>query len=116
MGRTGVIAIDEHYHIYNRGVDKRIIFHDSHDYNRFLILLYLCNSERPVNLDEQFRKGRAFTDIFRIERGSPIVAIGSCCLMPNHFHFLCKEIIEGGIQRYFHKVCTGYSMYFNTRL
>ncbi len=115
MRQTGVIAIDEYYHIYNRGVDKRIIFHDVHDYNRFLLLMYLCNSNRPVNLEEHFRKGRSFTDMFHSVRGTPLVAIGAWCLMPNHFHFLCKEIVEGGTQKFFHKVCTGYSMYFNTK-
>jgi putative transposase len=53
--------------------------------------------------------------MFQIERGEPLVAIGAWCLMPNHFHFLCKEITEGGLQKFFHKLCTGYSMYFNTK-
>lgn len=115
MRRTGVIAIDEYYHVYNRGVDKRAIFLDATDYHRFLILLYLCNNTAPVNLEEHFRKGRGFTEIFNARRGDPIVAIGAWCLMPNHFHLLCKEITEGGLQKFMLKLSTGYSMYFNTK-
>jgi putative transposase len=115
MRRRGVIAIDEYYHVYNRGVDKHVIFNDSSDYHRFLMLLYLCNDTSPVNLEEHFRKGRGFTEVFDIQRSEPIVAIGSWCLMLNHFHLLCKEITEGGLQRFMRKLSTGYSMYFNTK-
>jgi len=38
-----------HYHIYNRGVDKRDIFLDDHDYQTFLSLLktYLSPPVKP---------------------------------------------------------------------
>ena len=35
--------------------------------------------------------------------------------MPNHFHFLVKEITEGGISKFMEKITTGYSLYFNTK-
>ena len=35
--------------------------------------------------------------------------------MPNHFHILVKEKIEGGISKFMLKVMTGYSMYFNKK-
>ena len=34
-------AVDEYYHLYNRGNDKRKIFLSPRDYHRFLFLLYL---------------------------------------------------------------------------
>lgn len=79
------------------------------------MLLYLCNDTDPVNLEEHFRKGRGFTKIFETQRSKPIVAIGAWCLMPNHFHVLCREITEGGLQKFMRKLSTGYSMYFNTK-
>ena len=36
-------AFEEYYHLYNRGVDKRVIFNDRADYSRFQELLYLAN-------------------------------------------------------------------------
>lgn len=41
--------------------------------------------------------------------------IGAFCLMPNHFHLLLHEKIEGGITLFLRKLCTAYSMYFNTK-
>ena len=41
-------VIGEHYHIYNRGVDKRDIFCDQEDLNRFFQSIQDFNTEDPV--------------------------------------------------------------------
>ena len=110
MQRKFEFSIGEYYHIYNRGVEKRIIFLDNADRYRFLKLTYLCNSHNPVNLEE-IPKGESF----RYERGETLVDIGAYVLMDNHFHILVKEKETGGISKFMSKVCTGYSMYFNKR-
>ena len=103
----------EYYHVYNRGVEKRDIFLTSSDYERFIALLYLCNNQRSVDFRALKQQGRTFEQLFLIERGTPLVAIGAYCLMPNHFHLLVKEITLGGISEFMRKVMTGYTMYFN---
>ena len=35
--------------------------------------------------------------------------------MPNHFHILAYEKVEGGISKYMLKLMTSYSMYFNKK-
>lgn len=121
MERKQELIEGEFFHIYNRGVDKREIFLNSNDYNRFLILLYLCNSDEPVNLQKIFHKfngkskGRTFTDIFSIQRKNELVEIVAWVLMPNHFHILLKGKKEGSISSFMRKVCTGYSYYFNQK-
>ncbi len=118
MQRPHTFSINEHYHLYNRGTDKRPIFLDRNDYHRFMILLYLCNTNEPLDMQKIFVKpgeGPSFTEIFEIKRKDPIVAINAWTLMPNHFHLLVKEITEGGITTFMRKVNTGYSMYFNKK-
>ena len=105
----------EHFHIYNRGVDKRIIFTDVHDYHRFIMLLYLCNSSKPVDIQALFREGLSFTELFSVHRDSLLVDIGAWVLMPNHFHLVLKSRVENGIPIFMKKVCTGYSSYFNKK-
>lgn len=104
--RKTSFAQDEYYHLYNRGVEKRIIFQDEQDYKHFLHLLYICNTERSLTLRDI---GKDF------DRGVPIVSIGAYCLMPNHFHILIKEKKEGGISTYMRKLLTAYAMYFNKK-
>jgi putative transposase len=35
--------------------------------------------------------------------------------MPNHFHFILKQITDNGITNFMHRIGTGYSKYFNER-
>ena len=113
MQRRISFAVDEYYHLYNRGTEQRDIFLNHKNYSRFSFLLYVCNSTKPVNVRDlkDEHKGLPFADI---DRGDTIVDIGSWCLMPNHFHILAKEKIDGGITKFMLKLTTAYSMYFNT--
>lgn len=104
--RKQSFAINEYYHLYNRGTEKRKIFLDKGDYRHFLFLMYVCNTEKSIEL----RKIGEFFD-----RKGAIVDIGAYCLMPNHFHILVREKIEGGISKYMLKLMTSYTMYFNKK-
>lgn len=113
MSRRIQFAVDEYYHIYNRGADKRTIFESPQDYRRFLVLLYLCNGEEPVDiwLTKEL-KGETF-QLKDVDRGVPLIAIGAYCLMLNHFHLLVREATPGGVTRFMRKLGTAYTMYFN---
>lgn len=111
MTRPINIAIDEFYHVYNRGVEKRKIFLTHTDYERFIALLYLANQAEPVDLKYQ---GSSMIEI-ESRVGETLVEIVAYCLMPNHFHLLLREKIEGGAAKFMQKVATGYTMYFNKK-
>ncbi len=110
MERKFNFSLDEYYHIYSRGTDRREIFLDNNDRERFLKGLYVYNSGKPI-------KFRDIKDIRyeNILRTNPYTAIGSFCLMPNHFHLLLRETEEGGISAFMGKLLTSYSMYFNKK-
>jgi len=113
MERKVKLEMEEFYHLYNRGVEKRAIFQNSSDYKRFLILLYIANSNQPLHIkDFGFI---TIEEIFKQDRGEPLVAIGAYCLMPNHFHLLITPLVDGGISKFMLKLQTGYSMYFNKK-
>jgi len=100
------------YHTYNRGVDKRTVFEDKQDFYQFLDMMDVFNQDRslgsrlvynyPVNV-----KHRGKT--------SMLVEIVAFCLLPNHFHLILKENVEGGISKFMQKLGTGYTMYFNQK-
>ena len=116
MFRKEAFVPGEYYHIYNRGIDKRVIFKSIHDYRRFMMLLYAANSEEPIKLDNLINiLHKNYEEIFTEPRGKQLVSIGAWCLMPNHFHILLKEEIENGITRFMRKLGVGYSMYFNIK-
>jgi len=79
-----------YYHVFNRGTEKRDIFLDRKDKERFLTKLIKYLEEEQVSL-------LAF------------------CLMPNHFHLLVKQSSDKAISTFMRKLCTAHSMYFNKR-
>src|SRR3990167_241747 len=104
----------EFYHIYNRGVEKRIIFQNISDYKRFLVLLYIANGDKSLHMKD-YGSLNFIEEVFGKDRGRPLVAIGVYCLMPNHFHLLLTPLLKGGISKFMLKLQTGYSMYFNKK-
>ncbi len=113
MGSREAFSIGEWYHCYNRGVDKRIIFEDQSDYERFLGILYLANSSIPIH--RSALKVSSLYEVLAVPKTDSIVSIAAFCLMPNHFHILLKEGQEGGITTFMRKLGTAYTMYFNIK-
>ncbi len=113
MATRPSFAPDEWYHCFNRGIDKRIVFNDRADYERFIQLLYLSNSDRSIHRSDLYSS--TTEEVLRIPRGKQLVGIGAFCLMPNHFHLLLNERTEGGISAFMQKLGTAYTMYFNKR-
>lgn len=111
--RSVPFAVDEWYHCFSRGIDKRIVFESPDDYVRFMQYLYLCNADEPLRRDNLCTKSNA--QIFGISRSQALVSIATYCLMPNHFHLLLRETREGGISRFMQKIGTAYTMYFNIK-
>lgn len=112
MTRPFEFSVDEYYHIYNRGNDKRRIFLDAGDFLRFLALLYISNNTRTIHLSDY--PGASLSDILLLPRGDTLVDIGAYCLMTNHFHLLLREKSENGISTFMQKL-GGYTMYFNKK-
>lgn len=105
------------YHVYNRGVEKRIIFYDERDYAVFLS--FLKYALLPEDTEEEVVEPAMITDAdrFSLRRLNLVeeVDLVSFCLMPNHFHLLLFQHSEDAITRLMRSVATGYSMYFNKR-
>ncbi|MCM8771782.1 MAG: transposase [Candidatus Omnitrophica bacterium] len=96
------------YHIFNRGVDRRGIFIEESDYERFMEYLYYFNDDKP----KEYKKiggGRS------LEERDKLVEILCFELLPNHFHLLLTQVKKDGIIKFMRKVMTGYAMYFNKK-
>src|SRR3989344_759190 len=109
MNRKMAFVPGEYFNIYNRGTDKRHIFHDNTDYQHFLKLLFLSNSEKSFVIRDLAE------EVFSFDRGKQLVHIGAYCVMPNHFHILLVPLEEFGVSKFMQKLSTGLSMYYNIR-
>ncbi|MFA6392572.1 MAG: transposase [Candidatus Paceibacterota bacterium] len=116
MLRKDPFITGEYYHIYNRGIDKRVIFKIKGDYERFIMLLYLANSEESFRIDNLVNnQNKKYYDILKIKKEKSIISIGAWCLMNNHFHILVRQDVDGGITKFMRKLGVGYSMFFNIK-
>ncbi|MCC6323658.1 transposase, partial [Candidatus Nomurabacteria bacterium] len=53
-------------------------------------------------------------DVGRLQKEKkPLVSIVCYCLNPNHFHFILKQEVEGGISEFIKRLIGGYTKYFN---
>lgn len=114
MARAFSFDKDEYYHIFNRGVEKRIVFSNTYEKTRFQKLLYVCNGTKVVHFSNLYDIAESH-EVYAVDRGEPLVQIGAYCILSNHFHLLIKEYEIGGISMFMQKLITAYTMYFNIR-
>ena len=117
MARTISFTPGEWYHCYSRGVDKRVLFMDTSEYERFQMQLYAANSIIPIQVSTVTKhdEGPTLDMILAQARNERLVDLGAYALMPNHYHLLLRERIEGGVTSFMRRLNTGYTMYFNKR-
>lgn len=110
--RREVFTQGEYYHIYNRGVDRRVIFVDNDERRRFINTLYVLNNflEIPPRFNMYELKPREL-----LVPISPFVEIAAGCLMDNHYHLIVRPLQEKGVSRFLHKIGLSYASYFNRR-
>lgn len=120
--RTNVTG--EIYHIYNRGVDKRVVFMDSEDYSYFIHLLFVLNGSETINnvrRDFKYKNEQTLihdggpTSIMAKNNRENLVDIFAFVQMPNHYHLLLKQNVNDGISKFMHKLGTAYTMFFNSK-
>lgn len=109
-GRTTSLVNDEIYHIYNRGSEKKVIFTSYRDYKRFQKTFYYYQFAGPKP-----RLSISSLKTFQPELSKKLVEILCYCLMPNHFHFMVKQLKENGISIFMSQLSNSYTKYFNTK-
>lgn len=116
------IVTGDYYHIYSRAAHRITLFRDTKDYARFLF--GLLHYQSPLLFPQAGRyvrgydpltgfpiKDKDFENILRA-RGVELVAF---CIMGNHYHLIARELVEGGISRYMHRVNEAYAKYYNAK-
>jgi putative transposase len=117
-----VFVENSYYHVYNRGVEKRIIFQDKQDYKVFLSYLKYALSKlpKPEDVKKPFKtttfKGLPFKGVPRLPKNFiKEIQLIAYCLMPNHFHLLIKQVNKNSMTSFITSIITRYSMYFNKK-
>jgi len=98
------------YHICNRGIRKEKIFNNDSDYFRFVLNLYRLN-----NKGESLRISSNRKSIDSFPEQDKIVEILKWTLLPNHYHLLLYEKVDGGVLGFVKRLGNAYTKYINIK-
>lgn len=118
-----IYSENAYYHLYNRGVEKRLIFQDDQDYAVFLSYLkeYLEPKdeerlrEKFSNPSTSYKEKDQIQRLLRLNNFHNEISLIAYCLMPNHFHFLIKQKSANSIDKFMNSLCLRYAKYFNKK-
>ncbi|QQS39372.1 transposase [Candidatus Woesebacteria bacterium] len=109
-----------YYHVFNREPNRKVTFTSPDEYERAKITLWYYQFQHlPVCLSTLLNKmpdcdRKRITNELNIkdERKVDLLAY---CLMPNHFHLLLRQKVDGGISKYVGDFQNSYTKYFNKK-
>lgn len=99
------------YHVVNVGIEKKLVFIDKKDLDRFVKLLDYYRFKNPPTRFS-FRKRQTLRSE---EAVVPLVHILCYIQMPDHFHLLLEETEQGNLGKFLSLVTNSYTKYFNAR-
>jgi len=118
-GRITPLVTDQIYHVLNRGISFQPTFNSKRDFDRAIeVMKYYQNRETPIRyskfmlLSSEVRQ-RILADLSK--RKDFLVEVIAYCLMPNHFHFILKQLVENGISNFMAHFADSYTRYFNVK-
>jgi len=113
MLRKDVLTTGNIYHIFNRGVNKGDIFFLEKDYCRFLLA---AKHYKTKGNKFSYEKSISHNDTGSLDlKIKPRVEILAFSLMPNHFHFLIKQLEDDGITWFMQHLINSYVHYLNLK-
>lgn len=116
--RRIVITPGEIYHVFNRSVGSIPVFFSTREYRRAREVFEFYTYDKPPLRFSRFNvlPGEQKAAFFqRLRENVKIVELFVYCLMPNHVHFLLRELVEDGISTFMSNFQNSYAKYFNTK-
>lgn len=115
--RKVVLATGEVYHIYNRSIAKAEVFKSVRDLNKAIEVVNFYRYPQRLRLSVFKQLKQEVQDVYikSFKNLLPLVEIYSYCFMPNHFHFLIKQLRDNGISRFIANFQNSFAKIFNLR-
>jgi len=118
MGNKKIIlATNEFYHIFNRTIANEIVFNNRHHLNRVLSLINFYRFKAPLSYSkfQSLAKEEKEKMLSSIYASSPLVEIYSFAFMPNHYHFLIKQLQDNGINDFISNFQNSFAKFYNKK-
>lgn len=116
--RKSPLVTGEIYHVFNRSIAKQPIFLNQRDYKRALGVISFYRHHKPSIRFSHYNRLSAdlkqkFID--QLAKENPLLEMLTFCIMPNHVHFLIKQLKDDAISEFMRNFQHSYSKYFNEK-
>lgn len=117
--RKVILTDNQIYHIFNRAIDRQTIFTTKWEYKRAIeTLKYYRFANLPFKFSQSLNLPKDDRQKIILElsrKNEKLVEFIAFCIMPNHFHFLIKQLKPNGISKFISDFTNSYTRYFNTK-
>jgi len=114
--RKLVLANDEIYHIFNRTVANEEIFGRKYNILRMIKIVDYYKFSQTLRFSK-FKKLPLSEQLeyLKSQKKELLVEIYSFAFMPNHYHFLIKQLRDDGIRRFIANIQNSFARTFNLK-
>ncbi|MEX1052713.1 MAG: hypothetical protein WEC80_02600 [Patescibacteria group bacterium] len=117
--RKGVLAPGEIYHVYNKAVGSDRLFENDFYVNEALkrIQFYKFETSLKYIYFNKYKKNLLSKELFSIKykENRPLIEVYAHSIMPTHYHFVIKELIENGLKVFISKFQMSYARLYNAK-
>lgn len=115
--RRVALATDEIYHVYNRSIARELIFTSLRNLKRALRIIEFYRFPQEIRFSKfkSLPKESKENYLLDLRKKKPLVDIYAFALMPNHYHFLVKQLQKKGIVKFVSNLQNSFAKYFNIK-
>jgi len=110
-----ILSTNEFYHVFNKSIAHQPIFDNTDNLKKIIIIINYYRYKQKIKLSKFYLLPNRIQNeyIEEAHKGLPLVEIYSFTFMPNHYHFLLKQLQDKGISKFISDVQNSFAKNFN---
>lgn len=115
--RAVVLANDEIYHVFNRSIARAEIFSSKTALNKIFEIVNYYRFTQDLRLSKFRSLQLSLKEEYlnRLKEKKPLIEVYAFAFMPNHYHFLIKQLEDRGISKFISNLQNSYAKIFNLK-
>jgi len=113
--RRPLIVTGEIYHVYNKSIASESIFKETSDLNKILNIVDFYRYDQKIRLSIYNKMNFLIQNAYikKVKDSAPLIDIYAHSFMPNHYHFLLKQLADFGVKRFISNIQNSFAKCFN---
>lgn len=110
-----ILSTNEFYHVFNKSIAHQPIFDNTDNLKKIIRIVNYYRYKQKIKLSKFYSLPNRIQNeyIEEAHEGLPLVEIYSFTFMPNHYHFLLRQLQDKGISKFISDVQNSFAKNFN---